>query len=131
MGSGATLAGVNDPLVIEARPATTVGRLRLWLRGRRLMLSVLLALAEVVAFIVWRPNALLMATLAVILLIFCVMGASRLRAGLLRDLLWIVAIAQGIVVAIPVAVGLSVVAGLLLAVVLIIALVAVAARSRR
>lgn len=122
---------MNDPLVIEARPTTTVGRLRLWLRGRRLMLSVLLALAEVVAFIVWRPNALLMATLAVLLLALCVMGATRVRAGLRRDLLWIVAIAQGIVVAIPLAVGLSVVAGLIVAVVLIIALVAVAARSRR
>ena len=30
-----------------------------------------------------------------------VFGATRLRAGLLRDVLWIIAIAQGIVVVIP------------------------------
>ena len=121
---------VSDPYVIEARADTARGRVRQWLRGRRLLLSGLLALAEVVAFIVWRPSALLMATVAVILLVVCVMGATRLRAGLLRDLLWIVAIAQGIVVVIPLVVGLSLVAGLIAAVVLIIGLVAVAARWR-
>jgi hypothetical protein len=121
---------VSDPFVIEARADPARGRMRQWLRGRRLLLSGLLALAEVVAFIVWRPSALLMATVAVILLVVCVMGATRLRAGLLRDLLWIVAIAQGIVVVIPLVVGLSLVAGLIAAVVLIIGLVAVAARWR-
>jgi hypothetical protein len=121
---------VADPLVIEARADTARGRVRQWLRGRRLLLSGLLALAEVVAFIVWRPSAVLMATLAVILLVLCVWGASRLRPGLLRDALWIVAIAQGIVVVIPLVVGLSLIAGLVVAIVLIIGLVAVAARWR-
>ncbi len=121
---------MSDPLVIEARAETPAGRVRQWLRGRRFMLSGILALLEVVAFLVWRPSSVLMATLAVVLLVVCVMGASRLRAGVLRDVLWIVAIAQGIVVVIPLVVGLSLVAGLVVAIVLIVALVAVAARWR-
>jgi hypothetical protein len=116
--------------VIEARPATPTGRVRQWLRGRRLLLSAILALVEVIAFLIWRPSALLMATLAVVVLVASLMGATRLRAGLFRDLLWIVAIAQGIVVLIPLVVGLSLVAGLIVAIVLLVALVAVAARWR-
>lgn len=119
-----------DPLTIEARPATPRERMRRWLRGRRLMLSGVLSLVEVVAFIVWRPSALLLATLAVAVLVLSVMAATRIGPGLLRDVLWVVAIAQGIVVVIPLVVGLSLVAGLIVAVALIIALVAVAARWR-
>lgn len=94
------------------------------------MLSGILALVEVLGFIIWRPSALLLATLAVVLLVLCIMGATRVGPGLVRDVLWIVAIAQGIVVVIPLVVGLSLVAGLVVAVVIIIALVAIAARWR-
>jgi hypothetical protein len=121
---------VSDPLVIEARAQTPTGRARQWLRGRRLLLSAVLALVEVIAFLIWRPSALLMAVLAVVVLVVALMGATRLRPGLARDLLWIVAIAQGIVVLIPVVVGLSLVAGLIVAILLLVALVAVAARWR-
>lgn len=116
--------------MIEARADTPSGRMRQWLKGRRLLLSAILALGEVIAFLIWRPSALLMATLAVVLLVACLAGATRLRPGVVRDLLWIVAIAQGIVVLIPLVVGLSLVAGLLVAIVLLVALVAVAARWR-
>lgn len=119
-----------DPLTIEARPNSLVERARRWLRGRRLMLSGILALVEVVAFLVWRPSAVLLATLAIALLIVCVMGATRVGAGLLRDILWIVAIAQAIVVTIPLIVGVSLVAALATAIVIIVALVAIAARWR-
>jgi hypothetical protein len=121
---------VSDPFIIEARPASARERMRRWLRGRRLMLGGVLALVEVLSFIIWRPSALLMATLAVVGLVLAVMGATRLRPGLLRDLLWIVAIAQGIVVVIPLVVGVSLVAGLLLAVGAIVVLIAVAGRWR-
>ena len=121
---------MSDPLIIEARPSSARERMRRWLRGRRLMLSGILALVEVLGFIIWRPSALLLATLAVVLLVLCIMGATRVGPGLLRDVLWIVAIAQGIVVVIPLVVGLSLVAGLVVAVVIIIALVAIAARWR-
>lgn len=121
---------MSDPFIIEARPASARERMRRWLRGRRLMLGGVLALVEVLSFIIWRPSALLMATLAVVVLVLAVAGATRLRAGMLRDLLWIVAIAQGIVVVIPLIVGVSLVAGLLLAVGVIVVLIAVAARWR-
>lgn len=121
---------MSDPLTIEARPSSARERMRQWLRGRRLMLSGLLALVEVIAFIVWRPSAVLLATLAVVVLVLCVMGATRVGPGLLRDLLWIIAIAQAIVVVIPLVVGLSLVAGLIVAIVLIVGLVAIAARWR-
>lgn len=126
----ATLGRMRDPYIIEAGPTSTRGRVSRWLRGRRIMLAGILALVEVVAFLIWRPSALLLATLAVVLLVLCVMGASRVGPGVLRDLLLIVAIAQGIVVVVPLVVGASVVIGVLVAVVLIIALVAVAARWR-
>jgi hypothetical protein len=121
---------VSDPLVIEVRPDSPGGRARQWLRGRRVMLAGILALAEVVAFLIWRPSAVLMGALAVALLIVCVALATRLPAGVFRDLLWIVAIAQGIVVVIPLVVGLSLVAALLVAIGLIAALVVIAARWR-
>ncbi len=94
------------------------------------MLSGVLALVEVVGFLIWRPSAVLLATLAVVVLALSVMGATRVRPGLLRDLLWIVAIAQAIVVVIPLVVGLSLVAGLIVAIVLIVGLVLIAARWR-
>ena len=121
---------MRDPLLIELEPPTARERAHRWLRGRRLMLSGILALVEVVAFIIWRPSAVLLATLAVIVLVVCVMGATRVSAGLLRDVLWIVAIAQGLVVMIPLVVGLSLVAALATAIVIIVAFVAIAARWR-
>lgn len=122
---------MDDPLLtIEARPTTMLGRAHQWIRGRRIMLSAILALLEVVAFLIWRPSTLLLATLAVVVLVACVAIATRIGAGIPRDLLWIVAIAQGIVVAVPLILGLTLVAGMLVAVVLIVGLVAVAARWR-
>lgn len=121
---------MSDPFTIDAAPTSTAGRLQRWLRGRRLMIAALLALAEVVWFLVWRPSGLLMATLATVLLVVCAMGASRIGPGLGRDLLWIVAIAQGIVVAIPLVIGVSVVAALVTGAVIIAALVLVAMRWR-
>jgi hypothetical protein len=119
-----------DPLVIEARPPTLRGRASRWLRGRRILLAGLIALAEVVAFLVWRPNGFLLVAGSVALLVVCLWLATRVSQGLLRDILWIVAIAQGIVVLIPLVVGLSVLAGLLVALVLIIGLILVAVRWR-
>lgn len=120
----------EPPLIIEAGPTSPADKARRWLRGRRIMLSGILALVEVLAFIIWRPSALLLAVLAVALLVVSVFGATRLRPGIFRDLLWIVAIAQGIVVVIPLVVTASLVAALAVGVLLIVALVVVAARWR-
>ena len=120
----------EPPLIIEAGPVTPAERARRWLRGRRVMLSGILALVEVLAFIIWRPSAALLAALAIALLIVSLFGATRLRPGILRDLLWIIAIAQGIVVVIPLVVTASLVAALVVGVLLIVALVVIAARWR-
>jgi hypothetical protein len=120
----------EPPLIIEAGPTTPGDKVRRWLRGRRIMLSGVLALVEVLAFIIWRPSAALLAALAVALLVVSVFGATRLRPGMLRDVLWIIAIAQGIVVVIPLVVTASLVAALAVGVLLIVALVVVAARWR-
>lgn len=121
---------MDDPLIIELEPPSSRERARRWLRGRRLMLSGILALVEVIAFLIWRPSAVLLATLAIAVLVVSVMGATRIGPGLARDVLWIVAIAQGIVVTIPLIIGVSLVAALLTAVVIIIAFIAIAARWR-
>ena len=120
----------EPPLIIEAGPTTPADKVRRWLRGRRIMLSGVLALIEVLAFIIWRPSAALLAALAIALLVVSVFGATRMRPGMLRDVLWIIAIAQGIVVVIPLVVTASLVAALAVGVLLIVALVVVAARWR-
>jgi hypothetical protein len=118
------------PLIIDQpRPGPTQ-RARSWLRARRIFLAASLALAEVIAFLIWRPGLLLATLFAALLLAVCVMGAARLRPGLARDVLVIVAIAQALVVVLPIAVGLSLFAGILIALVLIVALVVIAFRYR-
>lgn len=117
--------------MIEATPPGFRERLSRRLRGRRLLLGGLIAAAEIIAVLVWRGSAILLAALALAVLVLAVAGAVRLRPGPLRDVLWIVAIAQGIVVVIPLVIGFSVVVALLVAVALIAALLAVALRPRR
>lgn len=121
---------MHEPLIIEATPPGPRERLSRVLRGRRLLISALLALAEVVAVTWWRPNMLLASLLALLLLAGAVWVALRLRPGVMRDIAWIVAIAQGIVVVIPMMVGVSVMMALLVGVLLIVALVLAAVRWR-
>jgi hypothetical protein len=117
---------VNEPLVIEARPPGFRERLSRRLRGGRLLFAGLLAAGEVIAVLVWGGSALLLAVLALAVLVAAVAIAVRLAPGPLRDTLWIVAIAQGIVVVIPLLVGLSVVVAILVAALVIVGLVAYA-----
>jgi hypothetical protein len=119
---------VNDQLVIEATPPGFRARLSRRLRERRLLFSAVLAGAEVIAALVWRGNALLLTVLALIVLVLAVYGATHLGPGPLRDVLWIVAIAQGIVVVIPLLIGVSAIVALLVGALLIAALVAAAVR---
>lgn len=119
-----------EPYVIEQRPPGRSGRLSTWLRGRRLLLSAALALAELITLIVWGTNFLLAAAFSAVLLVLAVMVAMRLRKGALRDALWILALAQAMLVAVPLVLGFSLVAGLVVAVVLLVGLVIVAARLR-
>jgi len=119
------------PPIIDEPPHGAAARARLWLRSRRLSLGAALALAEVVAVLVWRPSTIAASALAFIVLVLAVMGIPRVRKGVLRDLLVIVAIAQGLVLVIPILVGFSFVLGLIAAAVILVLLVAAALRLGR
>ena len=118
------------PLIVEERPPTPAERASAWLRGRRIFLAALLALLEVLFYLVERPSLVASTVLAVLVLVAAGWGATKVRSGLARDVLLIVAIAQALVVLLPLAVGLSLVAALLLAIVLIVAVAVVAFRFR-
>jgi hypothetical protein len=118
------------PLIVEERPPTASQRASAWLRGRRILLAALLALAEVIVYIIQRPSLTLATVLAVLVGVAAGWGVVRLKPGLGRDVLLIVAIAQALVVLLPFAIGISLVVGLLFAVILIVALAVVAFRLR-
>lgn len=90
------------------------------------VLAAALAAIEVVAILMWRTSTILLAVLAFAVLVLAIAGATRLRPGPVRDLLWIIAVAQAIVVAIPLLIGVSFMLAVLVAVVLIVAVVAYA-----
>ncbi|MCU0308897.1 MAG: hypothetical protein MUE51_14245 [Thermoleophilia bacterium] len=114
------------PLVIDEKPTGVRGRARAALRGRRIAITVVLALVEVVAFLIWRPSVVLVTLFAGLVLALAVLLAVRLKAGLGRDLVMIVAGAQALVVGIPLAIGFSIVTGLIVGVLLIVGLIVVA-----
>lgn len=119
---------MNDLPVIEANPPGFRHRLSERIRARRVLIAAILALVEVVAVVVWRGSALLLAVLALAILVAAVAIAVRLTPGPVRDLLWIVAMAQSVIVVIPLVVGASFIVAVLLAMLLVAGLIAVALR---
>lgn len=116
------------------RPATPQGpldRLRLAVRSRFAVLALGLALAEVIVLVWKHSSALLGAMLAGLALVLAVMAWVRLRPGLFRDLLGIFALAQAMVVAVPLAIAFSVGVGLFIAVALLIGVGALIFSRRR
>lgn len=113
---------MSHPVItIEDRPSGREVRAEQWLRGRRAIFAGALAAAEVLAYLIVRPNRWL-AMLAVIgALVLCYALAKRVPAGIGRDVLWIVAFAQLGLIALPILVGVM---QLMLAVVVVIALIA-------
>lgn len=118
------------PDVIEPPPRGVAERVRRMLRGRRLIVAAGVAVAEVVAILVWRPNLLLASAVAAIIFGAALWAAVHTRPGLLRDLLWILTISQGMVIALPALLGLSLLAALFVMVLLLVTLVAVVSRVR-
>ena len=118
------------PYVIEQGPRGPGARLSLWLRGRRFLLAGVLALAQVLAVVIFDPSLVLASLAAFLLLVVAIALATRVRKGVFRDVLVIVAIAEAMVVVLPLVLGVSVVVGLLVAVVLLVALIALAIRFR-
>lgn len=120
----------NYPFVIDEPPKGPREKASRWLRQRRISASAIIALVEVLAFLVWHRNALLVTSLVVILLVVAVMLATRVKPGLLRDVLWIVAISQAMVAFIPLVLGVSFALATIAAVTVLVILVATAFRLK-
>ncbi len=118
------------PLVIEERPKGVKGWFRQLLKGRRLLLAGILALLEVIAIIIWRPGVLIAVIGAILVLSLAVIVAIRIKPGFWRDVLWIVAGAQAMIVTPIVLVGASLLLGILIAGVLIVGIIALALRMK-
>jgi hypothetical protein len=118
------------PVIVEERPRGIGARAHAWFRGRRFLLAACLALAEVIAYLVLRPGAVLSVVAAALVMAVALGLALRRRPGALRDLLLVLGLAQTFVVVVPVVIGLSLAIGVLLALVILIALVVVAVRVR-
>jgi len=114
---------VNHPVITIEDPSrgpapSSAG----WLQGRRLMLAGILAVAEVVAYLIVQPNRWLAILLVGAVLAGCIAVSGRIPAGTGRDLLLVVGLAQAVVIALPILVG---VVTLLVAVLTVLLLIAV------
>jgi hypothetical protein len=118
------------PLTIDEPPRGAAAKASAWLRGRRVFLAAMLALAEVVVYLIWRPGAVLATLVAALVLVVAVLAARQVRPGVARDILVIIAGAQALLVVLPLVVGFSIFAGLIIAIALIIVLALVAFRFR-
>lgn len=101
------------------------------LSGRRLLLALILAVVEAVGFIAMKPGAWLGVVVALLVLALAGWLWLRLRRGLLKDLVGIVALAQALVVAVPLAIAGTVTIGLIIGVALVVGIALVALRGGR
>ncbi len=92
-----------------------------WLDGRRLLVALGLAVAEVIAYLIVDPNRWLAILFVGALLTLCIAISNRIPAGTPRDLLIVVGLAQALVIAVPILVG---VVSLVIATVTVILLIA-------
>jgi FtsH-binding integral membrane protein len=103
-----------------------------WLRGRRLVVASALAIAEVVAYVTTEPSRWLAIVLVGAVLAGCIALSGRMRPGLPRDLVLVVALAQAMVIALPILVGVvTLVVATLLIFLLIAIFVVIGIRFRR
>ncbi len=95
-----------------------------------MLVAAILAVVEIVAFIVWRPSAILLSAAALAVLILAIVLIPRTRPGLIRDVLIVIASAQALVVLIPLLLAASLAVGIIVAIVLIIGLIVAASLPR-
>lgn len=95
------------------------------------MTAAIVAVAEVVAIIAWRPSLLLVVLVASVITVLSLWVSFRfLKPGFLRDLLWVIGLSQAMVVAIPLVLGVSFIAALIVGGLLLVGVVLFALRSR-
>lgn len=114
-----------------ATPQGPKDRLRLAVRSRLFPIALAIALAEVVVLIWKRQSPVLGAMAAGLALVLAVMVWRRLRPGLARDLFGVFAIAQAMVVAIPLTIAFSIGIGVFVALALLAGVVAMIFMRRR
>jgi len=100
------------------------------LRRRRWSIAAVLALVEMLYVIFGHPTWFLATIVALLVLGISVWAIGRLRPGIVRDALIIIAIAQALVVVIPIATLAGIALGLVLALVVLVGVVVVAFRLR-
>jgi hypothetical protein len=100
------------------------------LRRRRWSIAAVLALVEMLYIIFGHPTWFVAVLVALVVLGLSWWAISHLKRGILRDGLIIVAIAQALVVVIPIATLAGIALGLLLALIVLVGVVVVAFRLR-
>ncbi len=100
------------------------------LRRRRWSIAAVLALVEMLYVIFGHPTWFLATLVALLVLGISIWAIRRLRPGIVRDALIIIAIAQGLVVVIPIATLAGIALGLVLALLVLVGVVVVAFRLR-
>ena len=112
----------------DGRPASTRSS---FLAGRRLPIAAAIAVAEVIAIVIWGPGYILSTLIATALLALAAWASFKVvKKGLGRDILWVIALAQAMVVAIPLLLGASFVAAVIVGVLLLVGVLAYFARRR-
>lgn len=123
---------MHQPLPVIVQPPTGArDRARHVLRTRRVAAAAGLAAAEVVTVLVTRPGMLAATFMALLVLVASIAALRRVRPGLTSDALIIVALAQGMVLFIPMLLGFSIALGLIVGAALVTLLVIAALGSRR
>lgn len=113
-------------LVIDEEPRGRGAKWHRALLGRRLLFAVLLAAAEAVVLLVFRPSLLWVILGGAIVLAACAGLLGRVPPGLGRDALIIVGGAQAILIAIPLAIGFGILVAVVVGIMLIAGIVFVA-----
>lgn len=108
-------------ITINEQPATPQGRAQQWLRGKRFMLAGALAAFEVIVYLIAQPGSFVGLLVVGAILAGCLALTGRTKPGLGHDLLLIAALAQMMVIALPILTGIV---KLVVAALLVFALIA-------
>ncbi len=124
---------VEHPVITLDGPSQPPGRpQRSWIQSRRLVIAGGLAIAEVVAYLVMDPSRWLAIVVVGALLAVCIALSGRLKPGFGRDLVLIAALAQAMLVALPILLGfVQLVFATVVVLLLIMVFVTIGLRFRR
>lgn len=103
---GATLGAVEHPVITLDDPSQPPGRQqRSSIHSRRFVIAGGIAVAEVIAYLVLDPSRWVGIVVVGALLAGCIALSGRLPPGLGRDLVLIAALAQAMLIALPILLG--------------------------